>query len=162
LSRPERAYSAQVVRYWPDLSVTDPDMHWRLTKADTDVSTNMDVLTGELRTHRQREVKPRLRITCHPDRHRGSLRPTPSLAEVWDTRWGVLFVAALGGAAGDPPDTPDDPFAPPLVLLRRIVAGSSLSVPIAVPESWTGADSTLSTRPMQIDVFSGTPRRQAS
>lgn len=119
MSRPDRAYSAQVVRHWPDLSTVDADMHYRLLKAEAAVSTNLDLLTGELLTHRQREVKPRLRVTCIPGRHRSASADVPRLAEVWDTHWGVLFVAALAGAAGDPPDTQEDPFAPPLVLLPR-------------------------------------------
>jgi hypothetical protein len=125
VTRPEGAFSAQVVGYWPDLSETDPDEQYRLDKAIAAISTNRDVPAAAVLTHAQRGVKPRLRICCAPERHRSPTGTAPGLAEVWDTAWGVLFAAPLGGAAGDVVEMPaGKPFDPPLALRPRGVRRS--------------------------------------
>lgn len=135
--RPPRAFSAQVVGYWSDLSDADPDEQYRLDKAIAAIGTNRDLVADTLRTHGQRRVKPRLRVTCAPERHRNPSGTVPGLAEVWDTEWGVLFAAPLGGAAADLVEMPaKDPFDPPQALLPREVRQSVDRQPATQDEGW--------------------------
>lgn len=137
MTRPPGAFDAQVVAYWPDLAEVDPEEQFRLQKAIAAISTNRDLLAGTLRTHSQRGVKPRLRVTCSPERHHTPLSTAPRLAEVWDTEWGVLFAAPLGGAAGDVVEIPvKEPFDPPSALLPKKVRRSVDRQPATSEQGW--------------------------
>ncbi len=137
MSRPPGAFSAQVFDYWPDLSEANPDLQYRLQKAIGAISTNRDLLSGTVLTPAQRRVKPRLRVTCNPDRHHNPSGEAPRLADVWDTEWGILFAAPLGGAAGDAVAThARNPFEPPQALLPRRARKSARRQPATIAEGW--------------------------
>jgi hypothetical protein len=119
--------SSLVVGYWPDLSDTDADEEYRLTTAIAKVATNRNLLTGQVRSPHARGVKPRLWITCNPRLHKDPEGGAPMLAQVWDTEHGALYVASIGGAAGERPRATSDPFEPPAFLFKEATRASRVT-----------------------------------
>lgn len=63
---------------------------------------------------RDASVRALVRVTCAVDLHNRS-RP-PTLAEVWHTSPGLLFIAKLPGRHLNPGEVPGDPFEPPAAV----------------------------------------------
>ena len=116
--RPGEPYTGIVAGLWPQLGDADPrqyDLDKACSRAVTDRTLNLT--TGEWEAIPPDGTRALLRITCEPELHFGNA--APMLAEVWTTTQGLLFISKLPGAAFDPPDDPNDPFAPPTAVLSR-------------------------------------------
>ena len=117
--RPGEPYTGIVAGLWPQLGDADP----RQYDLDKAYSQAVSVWTRNLKTGEWEAIPPDgtralLRITCAPERHHFG-DTAPMLAEVRTTSFGLLFISKLPGAASDPPDDPNDPFAPPTAVLPR-------------------------------------------
>ncbi len=114
--RPGEPYTGIVAGLWPQLGDADP-RQYDLDKAcsRTDAYRTLNLTTGEWEDIPPDGARALLRITCEPELHFGDA--APMLAEVWTTTQGLLFISKLPGAAFDPPDDPNDPFAPPTAVL---------------------------------------------
>ncbi len=122
---PGSPYKALVTDLWPQLGDEDPRQgRWDLAYRDATTRTVAHrpgpgqplqfVDRGAADPLRAPEMRPLLRVTCLPRQHNRS-RP-PTLAEVWQTAHGLLFIATLPGPAAVQ-DSPDgDPFGPPAAL----------------------------------------------
>ncbi|GAB3487789.1 hypothetical protein [Flexivirga lutea] len=114
--RPPRAYDGMVVALWPDLGEDDPhsyDLDSMYGRLVTDHRLNL--MTGEWEPIPASTTRPLLRIVCDGEHNR--LGSAPMLAELWHTDRGPFFISKLPGAVTDPPNDPDDPFAPPSAVL---------------------------------------------
>lgn len=108
-----------VLGLWPQLGSDDPrqyDLDKAYGEAVTNISLNLQ--TGVWDAIAADGTQAVLRITCSPERHTGD--EAPMLAEVWNTSYGLLFIARLPGAVFDPDDYPKDSFAPPTAVLSGV------------------------------------------
>ena len=115
--KPGDPYTGIVVALWPQLG-EDP-RQCDLDKAYGQVVTDrtLNLRTGEWEPIPPDGTGPLLRITCMPELH--FMDEAPMLAEVWKTNYGLLFISRLPGAAFDPKNDPNDPFAPPTAVLSK-------------------------------------------
>ena len=117
--RPLRAgdpYTGIVAGLWPQLGDSRQyDMDMAYAQAVNNIRFSLE--TGDWEAIPPDGSRALLRITCAPEKHFRD--DAPMLAEVWKTSRGLLFVSKLPGAAFDPKDDPNDPFAPPTAVLCR-------------------------------------------
>lgn len=125
---PGQPYKAIIDGLWPQLGEDDPRQYaWDMAYREVSTRTLVyrDPATGVLSLPRDGEPDPLvpadtrrlLIITCVPALHHRSM--TPMLAEVWQTSYGLLFVARLPGRLHRPGEHPGDPFEAPAAVRSR-------------------------------------------
>ena len=115
--RPAGAYESAVTALWPELGDEHPHqaaLNSTFNYLVTDRRLNLD--TGQWEPIRATTTRPLLRILCS-ERHARSA--SHMLAEVWNTDRGPFFISKLPGGFLDPPNDPNDAFAPPTAILPK-------------------------------------------
>ncbi|WP_056776184.1 hypothetical protein [Terrabacter sp. Soil811] len=114
-------------RFWPNFGEDDERLY-DLTKAYIQATSDRQMQVARHPEDPAEELqwlpippsmtRSLLQVVCTHAAHRA--HECPKLAELWHTdAHGPLFLSRLAGAAFDPPDDPDDPFAPPTAVLTR-------------------------------------------
>jgi hypothetical protein len=149
---PGSPYKAIVDGLWPQLGDEDPRQHrWDVAYREATTVTvahrpSPDMpLTftrpGDPDPLRGPEVQPLVKVTCVAARHNRS-RP-PTLAEVWQTSVGLLFVAKLPGRLLDPGEVPGDPLDPPAAVRNWNKPAQPSHVPDVAAHGWSHVPITI-------------------
>ena len=150
---PGAPYKAMIDGLWPQLGDEDPRQYlWdvayhevttrTIAYRDPDTGLLSFVPRGQPDPLRGPDVRPLLRITCVARLH--NLSRPPTLAEVWQTSHGLLYVAKLPGRLLDPREDGGDPFDPPAAVRnRRSDAASSRSHPTCAIGGWQHVPITI-------------------
>ena len=142
---PGTPHKAVIDGLWPQLGDEDPRQYsWDVAYREATTSTMAHrpsseaplefIKPGQPDPLRDPEVRPVLRITCAAGLHSHS-RP-PTLAEVWHTSVGLLFIAKLPGRLLDPGEVAGDPFEPPAAVRNWRRSGRRSASPDAPAQGW--------------------------